>query len=131
MTTILNKNLGFSNEDRVENIRRIAEISKLMVDAGLIILVAAISPFERERNFAKSLFKENEFFEIYLNTPLEVCLKRDPKKLYGKIKKNKTFNTAGLTGVYEKPKDPFLIIDTSKISVEECVEMIINKNFFS
>ncbi len=125
----INKNLGFSDEDRVENIRRIAEISKLMVDAGLIVLVSVISPFERERNFAKSLFQKDEFFEIYLNTPLDVCLKRDPKKLYKKVKKNKKFNNTGLTGAYEEPKDPFLTIDTSKISEDESVEKILNNVF--
>jgi bifunctional enzyme CysN/CysC len=125
----INKDLGFSESDRVENIRRIAEISKLMVDAGLVVIVSAISPFKRERNFAKSLFEKNEFYEIYINTPLKECLKRDPKGIYKKSKKISSFNKIGLTGIYEKPLKPFLKIDTSKYSAENSVKMIFNKIF--
>ena len=125
----INKNLGFSPADRTENIRRIAELSKLMVDAGLIVIVAAISPFEQDRNFAKSLFEENEFFLIFVNTPLKVCMKRDPKKLYKKSKSIKNFNKIGLTGSYEKPKNPFLKVDTSKEKLSKSVDKIIKKIF--
>jgi len=125
----INKNLGFSSADRSENIRRVAEISKLMVDSGLITIVSVISPFEKERVFAKSLFEKDEFFEIYLNTPLSVCLKRDPKKLYKKAKTIKGFNKIGLTTGYEVPKNPYLKIDTSKESIERVVNKII-KNIF-
>ena len=125
----INKNLGFSSADRSENIRRVAEISKLMVDSGLITIVSVISPFEKERVFAKSLFEKDEFFEIYLNTPLSVCLKRDPKKLYKKAKTIKGFNKIGLTTGYEVPKNPYLKIDTSKESIEIAVNKII-KNIF-
>ena len=102
----INKDLGFSENDRVENIRRIAEISKLMVDAGLVVIVAAISPFENERNFARSLFDKGEFVEIFINTPLNVCEARDPKGLYKKAKKDKSMNTIGLGINYEIPKKP-------------------------
>ena len=125
----INKNLGFSANDRTENIRRIAEISKLMVDAGLIVIVAAIAPFEKDREFAKSLFLKNEFFEVFVNTPLKVCMKRDPKNLYKKSKKVKGFSKIGLTGGYEEPKNPFLKIDTSKEETSKSVNKIIKKIF--
>ena len=110
----INRNLGFNASDRTENIRRIGEISKLMVDAGLIVIVAAISPFRKDRDFARSLFEKNEFYEVFVNTPLKVCIKRDPKKLYKKAKSIKHFSTIGLTGDYEKPLKPDLVIDTSR-----------------
>lgn len=122
----INKNLGFSEADRTENIRRIAEIAKLMVDAGLIVIVAAISPFKKDRYFARSLFHKDEFYEIYVNTPLKVCIKRDPKKLYRKAKTVKGFNTIGLTGGYEKPESPSIKIDTSKENINHSVKKIIN-----
>jgi len=125
----INKNLGFSAADRTENIRRVAELSKLMVDAGLIVIVAVISPFEKDRNFAKSLFSNKEFYQIYVNTPLKVCVKRDPKKLYKKSKSIKGFNKIGLTGGYEEPKNPFLKIDTSKEETLKSVNKIIKKIF--
>jgi len=125
----INKDLGFSESDRVENIRRIAEISKLMVDAGLVVIVSSISPFKRERDFAKSLFEKNEFYEIYINTPLKECSKRDPKSIYKKSKKISSFNKIGLTGIYEKPLNPFLKIDTSKQSAQNSVKIIFNRVF--
>ena len=125
----INKNLGFSAADRAENIRRVAEISKLMVDAGLIVIVAVISPFEKDRAFAKSLFQKNEFYEIFVNTPLKVCMKRDPKNLYKKTKSIKNFSTIGLTGSYEQPKNPFLKIDTSKEDISTSINKIIKKIF--
>ncbi len=100
-----------------------------MVDSGLITIVSVISPFEKERVFAKSLFEKDEFFEIYLNTPLSVCLKRDPKKLYKKAKTIKGFNKIGLTTGYEVPKNAYLKIDTSKVSVESAVNKIITNIF--
>ena len=125
----INKNLGFTVFDRTENIRRIAEISKLMVDAGLIVIVAAISPFKKERFFARSLFEKNEFFEIYINTPLKVCIQRDSKNLYKKLKSVKNFSTIGLTGEYEAPTKPEIIIDTSKENTLVSVRKIIKKIF--
>ena len=125
----VNKNLGFTAADRAENIRRIAEIAKIMVEAGLIVIVAAISPFRKDRNFAKSLFQEKEFYEIFVDTPLSICMKRDPKKLYKKIKIIKGFNKIGLTGSYEKPLDPSIKIDTSKETINSSVKKIIKKVF--
>jgi adenylyl-sulfate kinase len=125
----INKNLGFTVSDRVENIRRIAEISKLMVDAGLIVIVASISPFRKEREFARLLFEKNEFFEIYINTPLKVCMQRDPKNLYKKVKSIKNFSKIGLTGDYEPPIKPDVIIDTSKESISNAISRIIKKIF--
>ncbi|MDC1148716.1 adenylyl-sulfate kinase [Pelagibacteraceae bacterium] len=125
----INKNLGFNASDRTENIRRIGEISKLMVDAGLIVIVAAISPFRKDRDFARSLFEKNEFYEVFVNTPLKVCIKRDPKKLYKKAKSIKHFSTIGLTGDYEKPLKPDLVIDTSKELISSSVKKIITKIF--
>ena len=125
----INKDLGFAQQDRVENIRRIAEIAKLMVDAGLIVIVAAISPYVRERQFAKSLFDKKEFFEVFVNTPLKVCLKRDPKGLYLKAKKDKNMNKTGLGTNYEKPRNPNLEIDTSKQKTDEIVKNLIKKAF--
>ncbi len=125
----INKNLGFSTSDRTENIRRVAELSKLMVDAGLIVIVAIISPFAKDRAFAKSLFDKSEFYEIFVNTPLKVCMKRDPKKLYKKSKNQKNLNKIGLTGDYEKPKSPFLEIDTSKEDLKKSVNKLISKIF--
>jgi len=125
----INKNLGFTASDRVENVRRIAEISKLMVDAGLIVIVASISPFRKERDFARSLFEKNEFFEIYISTPLKVCMQRDLKNIYKKVKSIKNFSTIGLTGHYEAPTMPDIIIDASKEIISNSVNKIIKKIF--
>jgi bifunctional enzyme CysN/CysC len=125
----INRNLGFTVSDRAENIRRIAEISKLMVDAGLIVIVATISPFKKERNFARSLFEKNEFFEIYISTPLKTCMQRDTKNLYKQVKFIKNFSTIGLTGHYEAPTKPDIIIDTSKESISISINKIIKKIF--
>jgi bifunctional enzyme CysN/CysC len=126
----INKDLGFSPNDRIENIRRIAEISKLMVDAGLIVIVATISPFENERNFARSLFDKNEFCEIFVNTAVLVCKNRDPKGLYKKLAKNKTMSNIGLGFGYQIPKNPNLIVSTEKEKADQIADNII-KNFFT
>ena len=125
----INKDLGFLRNDRIENIRRIAEISKLMVDAGLIVIVAAISPFENERNFARSLFNKKEFIEIFINTPLSVCKTRDPKGLYKKSSKDKNFSKTGLGLDYQIPKKPDLIVDTVIESAKQIADRIL-KNYF-
>jgi bifunctional enzyme CysN/CysC len=125
----INKDLGFLQNDRIENIRRIAEISKLMVDAGLIVVVAAISPFENERNFARSLFNKKEFIEIFINTPFSVCKTRDPKGLYKKSTKDKSFSKIGLGLYYQIPKKPDLIVDTLKESAKQAADRIL-KNYF-
>lgn len=122
----INQDLGFSKKDKSENLRRIAELSKIMIDAGLIVIVAVISPFERDRKFAKSLFKKNEFFEIFINTPLKICIERDPKKLYSKsIKKN--FKMIGTSGDYEEPKSPNIVVDTSNEDLDKIISKIIKE----
>ncbi len=122
----LNKDLGFTDTDRVENIRRVAEVSKLMVDAGLIVLVSFISPFRSERQMAKELLLKDEFFEIFVNTSLEECEKRDPKGLYKKARAGQLKNFTGIDSSYEQPKDPDLILDTKKSNGEELADQIIN-----
>ena len=122
----LNKDLGFTDKDRVENIRRVAEVAKLMCDAGLIVITAFISPFRLEREMARSLFEKNDFKEIYISTPLKVAEKRDPKGLYKKAKQGKIPNFTGIDSIYEKPTNPELEIDTSKVSLSKAVKKILN-----
>jgi bifunctional enzyme CysN/CysC len=125
----VNKDLGFLPNDRVENIRRVAEISKLMVDAGLIVIVATISPFENERNFARSLFEKNEFIEIFVNTPISICKSRDPKGLYKKASKEKKLNKIGLGSSYQIPKKPDYIVSTEKDSSDQIAQSVFRKYF--
>ncbi|WP_368737804.1 adenylyl-sulfate kinase [Bacillus sp. EB106-08-02-XG196] len=121
----LNKDLGFSKEDRHENIRRIGEVSKLFVDSGQVVLAAFISPFQKDRDQVRQLVKKNEFIEVFVNCPLDVCEKRDPKGLYQKLREGKIKEFSGVDSVYEEPVNPELIIDTSKYSIQECVALII------
>jgi bifunctional enzyme CysN/CysC len=121
----LNKDLGFTDQDRVENIRRIAEVAKLMSDAGLITLVSFISPFASERRMARSLCPANEFFEIFIDTPLSETEKRDPKGLYKKARAGQIKNFTGLDSPYERPIHPELRLDTTQLSVEQSVEQIL------
>ena len=121
----LNKDLGFTDKDRVENIRRVAEVAKLMVDAGIIVIVSFISPFRIERQMARSLFEKNDFKEIYISTPLKVAEKRDPKGLYKKARAGKIPNFTGISSPYEEPLDPDLIIETDKINVNKAVQKIL------
>ena len=120
----INKDLGFTERDRIENIRRISEIAKLMVDSGLIVIVAAISPFAKDRSIARSLFKDKEFLEIFVNTPREVCEKRDVKGLYKKYKQGLIKNFTGQDSIYENPKNPDLEFDTSKEKLEHILDKI-------
>jgi bifunctional enzyme CysN/CysC len=121
----LNKDLGFSDADRVENIRRVAEVMKLMVDAGLIVLVSFISPFRSERRMARSLLGEGEFYEVFIDTPLDVAEKRDPKGLYRKARSGQLKNFTGIDSPYEKPEAPEIIVDTSRETAEQAAERII------
>ena len=121
----LNKDLGFTDNDRVENIRRVAEVAKLMCDAGLIVITAFISPFRTEREMARSLFKKDEFKEVYISTPLKIAEKRDPKGLYKKARQGQIPNFTGIDSPYEKPLQPDLEIDTSKKSLNESVKTIL------
>ena len=121
----LNKDLGFTDTDRVENIRRVAEVSKLMVDAGLITLVSFISPFKSERQMARNLLSSEEFFEIFVNTSLEECEKRDPKGLYKKARAGELKNFTGIDSSYEEPENPDLILNTTSGNAEQLTDQII------
>ncbi len=121
----LNRDLGFTEADRVENIRRIAEVARLMVDAGLIVIVSFISPFQSERDFARSLFEPGDFLEIFVDAPLEVCAQRDPKGLYAKAMRGEIRNFTGVDSPYERPETPDVHLDTEKLAAEDCVELVI------
>ena len=121
----LNKDLGFTDKDRVENIRRVAEVAKLMCDAGLIVITAFISPFRTEREMARSLFQSSEFKEIFISTPLKIAEQRDPKGLYKKARSGEIPNFTGINSPYEKPIKPELTIDTSKTSITQSVKKIL------
>ena len=122
----LNRDLGFTDADRVENIRRVAEVSKLMVEAGLITLVSFISPFRAERELARNLMEEGEFIEIFVNTPLSVAETRDPKGLYKKARAGNLKNFTGIDSPYEAPENPEIEINTAEMSVEDATERVIN-----
>ena len=122
----LNRNLGFKEQDRIENIRRIAEVAKLMNDAGLIVLVSAISPYERDRENARQIIGSEHFVEIFVDTPLEVCEQRDVKGLYAKARQGKIPNFTGVSSPYEIPQDPELTISTTDCGIEESVDRILD-----
>ena len=123
----INKDLGFRAQDRIENIRRTAEIAKLFIDSGIITIVALISPFKAERNEARKSFNNKQFFEIFIDTPIEIAAKRDPKKLYKKANLGKINHMTGITSPYEKPTNPFITIKTEKTSAKEAAIYIIKK----
>lgn len=122
----LNKNLGFSPGDRMENIRRIGEVSKLMVDAGLFTLTAFISPYQVDRDQVRALVEADEFIEVYMKASLETCEKRDPKGLYKKARLGEIKDFTGIDAPYEEPISPEITIDTNKVSIEESVNTIIS-----
>lgn len=122
----LNSNLDFSEADRGENIRRISEVSKLMLEAGLIVMTAFISPFKKDRNEARSLISNDYFIEIYCKASLETCEKRDVKGLYKLARSGKIRNYTGIDSPYEAPENPELIIDTDKETLNESVFNIFN-----
>ncbi|PNS09229.1 adenylyl-sulfate kinase [Solilutibacter silvestris] len=122
----LNRDLGFTAADRVENIRRVAEVARLMVDAGLVVLVSFISPFRAEREMARELFGPGEFLEIFVDTPLAVAESRDPKGLYAKARAGKLPNFTGIDSPYEAPKHAELRLDTSRQSVAECAREVLD-----
>jgi len=130
----LNKDLGFTDADRVENIRRISEVAKLMVDSGLIVLTAFISPFRAERQMARQLMEDGEFMEVFVETPLSIAEERDPKGLYKKARQGDLKNFTGIDSPYETPNNPEILVDTSSMSAEQCAERIIEvlreKNIF-
>lgn len=120
----LNKNLGFSNEDRTENIRRIAEVARLMNDAGIIVITAFISPFVVDREMARQIIGQDCFREVFVNTALDVCESRDPKGLYGKARAGQVSEFTGISSPYEAPKEPDLVIDTDCITVDNAVLLL-------
>lgn len=122
----LNKDLGFSKGDREENIRRIGEVAKLFVDAGIAVLTAFISPYRRDREFVRNLVDEGDFIEVYVKCPLEVCEQRDPKGLYKKARAGEIKNFTGIDDPYEEPENPEIVVETDKMSVEQCVDRIID-----
>jgi adenylyl-sulfate kinase len=123
----LNSDMGFSEADRNENVRRAAEAAKLMVDAGLIVIVGLISPFKKERDWARSLFKDNQFKEIYISTSLQECEERDVKGLYKKVRQGEVKDFTGIDSPYEPPEKPDVIIDTQNKSVSDCLQLILEK----
>ena len=122
----LNRNLGFTEEERIENIRRIAEVGKLFSDCGVVALSAFISPTQSIRTMARDIIGGTNFFEVYLSTPLRVCEQRDPKGLYKKARAGIITDFTGVSAPYEAPSDANLIIDTSKYTVEDATELIYN-----
>ncbi|WP_457567782.1 adenylyl-sulfate kinase [Desulfurobacterium sp.] len=122
----LNSDLGFSEEDRRENIRRIGEVAKLFVDAGIVVLTAFISPYRRDRDFVRRLVNEGDFIEVYVKCPLEVCERRDPKGLYKKARAGIIKNFTGIDDPYEEPLNPEIVVETDKASLDECTEKIIS-----
>jgi bifunctional enzyme CysN/CysC len=123
----LNKDLGFTDADRVENIRRVGEVAKLMTDAGLIVITAFISPFRAERAMVRDMVAAGEFFEIFIDTPLAEAEKRDVKGLYAKARAGQLKNFTGIDSPYEPPLDPALRIDTSAMTPDEAAELIVAK----
>ena len=121
----LNKDLDFTDAGRVENIRRIGEVSKLFVDAGLIVLTAFISPFRSDRRMVRSILGDGEFVEIYVSTPIEVCEARDPKGLYARARTGAIKHFTGVSSPYEAPEQPEIVLDTSTLAVQECVDQIV------
>ena len=122
----LNKDLGFSDADRVENIRRIGEMAKLFADAGLIVMSAFISPFRSDRKLVRDLVEEKEFVEVYISTPLSTCEQRDPKGLYKKARSGQIKNFTGIDSEYEAPVSPEVTLNTAELNVDECVDRVIS-----
>ena len=121
----LNKDLGFTDADRVENIRRVAETAKLFADAGLIVMVSFISPFRSERRMARELFQDGEFVEVYVETPIEVCEARDPKGLYRKARAGLISHFTGIDSDYEVPEQPELAINTSNTTADALADLLL------
>lgn len=122
--TGINKNLGFTEEDRKENIRRISEVSKLFIDTGIITIAAFISPTRELRALAKSIIGKENFIEVFISTPLNVCEERDVKGLYAKARKGEISNFTGISAPFEAPENPDLSLDTSTLSIEESVNRL-------
>ena len=123
----LNRDLGFTEADRVENIRRVAEVARLMVDAGLVVLVSFISPFRSERQMARELFSDGEFIEVFVDAPLEVCEQRDSKGLYAKVRRGEIKNFTGIDSAYDFPEHPEVHLRSAVVDADACVQQIWEK----
>jgi bifunctional enzyme CysN/CysC len=121
----LNRDLGFTDADRVENIRRVGEVAKLFVDAGLLVLCSFISPFRAERRMVRELVDAEEFVEIFVDTPLEECMRRDPKGLYARAKEGKIKNFTGIDSPYEAPENAEIVIDSRQGNAETAAQRIL------
>ena len=122
----LNGDLGFSDEDRVENIRRISEVSKLFIDAGLVVSTAFISPFASDREMARKMLEHGEFIEVFIDTPIDVCEQRDPKGLYKKARAGEIKHFTGIDSDYDIPQQSELHIKTAELSIGQCAEQVVN-----
>jgi adenylylsulfate kinase len=122
----LNRNLGFSPEDRKENIRRVGEVASLFADAGVIVLAAFISPYREDRDQARSLNQEGRFLEVYVKCPVETCGDRDPKGLYKRARKGEIKGFTGIDAPYEEPKNPELIVETDRHALAECADQVLD-----
>ncbi len=122
----LNKDLGFGDSDRTENIRRIGEVSRLFVDAGVMVLTAFISPFRSDRNLVRELMNKAEFIEVYVKCPLAVCEERDVKGLYRRARAGEIPNFTGIDSPYEEPDAPEVVIDTAEMTLDQCVDAILD-----
>src|SRR5678815_4332310 len=121
----INRDLGFGPDDRRENIRRVAEVAKLMNDAGLVVVTAFISPYRADRDMAREIIGAERYVEVYLDAPLEVCENRDPKGLYKKARKGEIPEFTGVSAPYEVPQGPELVLETGKESSEQCVQKLL------
>jgi adenylylsulfate kinase len=122
----LNKDLGFSDHDRTENIRRIGEVAKLFVDSGKIVTTAFISPFRSDRDGVRALFEEGEFIEIFVDCPIAECERRDPKQLYAKARRGEIKDFTGIDSPYEAPEGPELTVHSDQVTVAEAVQQVLN-----
>lgn len=123
----INKNLRFTGEDRLENIRRIAEVGKLFMNCGIILICSFISPTDEIRNMAREIIGENDFLEIFVNTPLEVCEQRDPKGLYKRARSGEIPYFTGISSPFEQPKDPFIEVDNTNPDIDKTVRELVKK----
>jgi len=122
----INNNLGFSEQDRVENIRRVAEVSKLFVDCGVVVLAAFISPTNDIRKLAEEIIGKENFIEVFVSTPLEICEQRDIKGLYAKARRGEIKNFTGISAPFETPTNPMISIDTSVLSIDDSIKNLVN-----
>jgi adenylylsulfate kinase len=122
----LNRDLGFSSEDRKENIRRIGEVAKLFVDAGIVVICAFISPFREDRDWVRKLVMEEEFLEIYIKCPIEECERRDTKGFYKKAREGEIHSFTGISSPYEEPEHPEIVVESDKMSIEQSVQLVLN-----